>query len=986
MIKELIKNKMAEDNKEPKSNIVYNEAIEETLDVPTAEKQDPDPGKGKGDGAIVYNEGSNADITFDNRVGIDLEDYAGYLGNDIYMPDQGGIETLNKSRALNQSGWEQAGSMLGQAVVGEIVGGTIEGLGYILDVGSALDYMSGDEADWGNFLTEAGKGLRTWGQEAMPIHQVNPGKFDPSDAGWWYGNGVSVASTLSMLLPSMAATKALGFLGKGASRLAGRFSKVLDVAENMGKKATWMTEGVSQAIVSRHIENSMEASGTFESAKADYLTRIDKETGLPFSEDKATQLASEAAASNYRAGWAMLLQDIPQYLALGKIFNPVSGKMENALSKAANGGKKVAIKPWVSKAKAVGYTFASEGFEESYQYYIAERGKALADLNAGLIDRHEYNTIMDEAIGSDEMKTSAFFGGLGGNVFQFAGKGVNEIGKGKKRRSYEKNYETVYRANLNDRAKAFMGLQIELADADQAGDVDRREAVLDQMMVGMTIDALNRGKFDEHIDALEGVANMTAEEKAKFAEKGTEFNSELANKLLPNLLEQAGEIREDYLRLADKYEANIAAKMASNNHNNKRMTRHSAKLAKKAQALTNSMPEIDQLTPFQRENVDNAYKRLALAGVLKSYKLQLKDSTERQKPNIEKLIKDTEAELASVTAKVISTEGDTRDAETKANDKRISDGFGEIKDELVAAIGVKKRNEGLIWLNQKENEAVKSAEYRAEFKKEAAKDRIDQRVQTQEDVIEEREFINNQKGWSAQEKTQNLQFVADKEKEISEAQLYADEQKKQEAIHGEKIDEVNKDIAEKPTKVNNRNTAPIADNIEDEFADEEGTTVEDKQRGEDKSLERKVNKGYNIKVPKFENLWGPGWKAWLFNGKNKKDVKLEFVVGNGKGANDKAQQAIKIFEEAKNNPKVKLTDIEKEIMFNYLPIKVQLNEDIYAWLPGYTKTNKFFEANEYPKRKAIIRALFQGKVETQITHQFGGNLHVQETDDHSVPW
>ena len=527
--------------------------------------------------------------------GVDVEDYKDYLGSAIFMPT-GGVDEMNRKRAEMQSGWEQAGNMLGQAALGEIVGGTIEGLGYILEIGNVLDYVTGEEVEWGNIVTEAGKGLREYGQDNMAIYQQKPGKFDMSDSGWWFSNGVSVASSLSMLIPSMAATKALGFLGKGASKMAGRISRSLDVAERMGKQATWMTEGISQAIVSRHIENSMEASGTFEGALKDYMGRVNKKTGLPYSEEEARKLAGNAASENYNKGWAMLLQDIPQYLALGKVFNPMSGKMENALAKAAQKGKKAGLKPWKAKTKAVAFTFASEGFEESYQYYIAERGKALTDLNAGLISKDKYNEVMNDAIGSDEMMTSAFFGGLGGNLFQFAGKGATELGKGKEKRAFEKNYEKTYKATLNDRAKSFMALQIKLAEADQNDNPEQRQAVIDEMMLNMTVDALNRGKFEQHIEALQGTAKMTKEEKAKYSKENEEFNLDLAGQYVPAAIEMSHAVRAKYLKYSNKYEPAIAAAMSRNDYDTDRIKDHNSKLSKKRENAIQSIPNQHQLS------------------------------------------------------------------------------------------------------------------------------------------------------------------------------------------------------------------------------------------------------------------------------------------------------------------------------------------------------------------------------------------------------
>ena len=238
-----------------------------------------------------------------------------------------GAEGFRMARADNQGAGEQAMNMLGQIVVGEALGGTIEGFGYLLDFKGIYGKISGDETEWGNWMTEFGAGIREDAQENMAIHQTKPGEFNMADSGWWFGNGISVASTLSIMIPGLAVTKAAGLLGKIASRSA----RVMSQASKMGKKAKWMSEGITQAVMSRHVENSLEGKGTFESAYADYQTKINPKTEELYTEPEARQLAAEAASSNYRMGWAMLGQDMLQYLAIGKVFNPRTMKMEAAI-------------------------------------------------------------------------------------------------------------------------------------------------------------------------------------------------------------------------------------------------------------------------------------------------------------------------------------------------------------------------------------------------------------------------------------------------------------------------------------------------------------------------------------------------------------------------------------------------------------------------------------------------------------------------------
>ena len=356
------------------------------------------------------------------------------LGDSQYDNDTpfDAIGNLDTQRSEEQSVYAQAGNAVGQMVVGEIIGGTIEGLGYLLDIGSVIDVMQGDEADWGNFMTDLGQGIREGSQENMKIYSdpdaTGFGKM--GDSGWWFSNGVSVASTLSMLIPTMGAMKALSFLGKGvrASKGMAATRKAVGLAEKMGTKGKWMQKGISQAILSRNIENWMEAHGTYEDYKSSRAGEINPETKKEFTEDELNTLASDAASNNWKNGWAMLLQDIPQYLAIGKVFNPISKKMESALGAASKKGVKAGMN------------------------LISERAKYLSDLDAGLITEKQYSEKIKEAFGSEEMLTSAFFGGLGGNVFKAAGKGLESAFTSKSDKEYQERLGKYYSETIKNDA------------------------------------------------------------------------------------------------------------------------------------------------------------------------------------------------------------------------------------------------------------------------------------------------------------------------------------------------------------------------------------------------------------------------------------------------------------------------------------------------------------------------------------------------------
>ena len=95
----------------------------------------------------------------DLKTQVDLEDYTKYLGEDIYTHT--GVESLNKSRAINQPWHHQAANMLGQVVVGEVIGGTVEGSWLFVRHERYVRHSSEEKKqEWGNWLSDIGKRLK----------------------------------------------------------------------------------------------------------------------------------------------------------------------------------------------------------------------------------------------------------------------------------------------------------------------------------------------------------------------------------------------------------------------------------------------------------------------------------------------------------------------------------------------------------------------------------------------------------------------------------------------------------------------------------------------------------------------------------------------------------------------------------------------------------------------------------------------------------
>jgi len=323
------------------------------------------------------------------------------------------IDNLGDRRARAQTVGEQFGAFLNQAIIGEIIGGTIEGTGYLLDLSTYGKLLNGTEQEFGNWFSDIGKSMRTWAEEKTPVYtHSQQNKFAPSHWSWWMKNGKSVASTLSLMIPAAGAVRGVSMIGKA-----------LGFAGKIKPMASWIGRGLSQAVVSRHMENMMEASGVQEEM-------YDRGIKKGMSHDQATEYAARAASKTYALDWGMILQDIPQYLLLNKTFGKAtSGLAQKSLKGAAAMGHK--LTPIIkSKSAAIAWDMMTEGFEEGYQFIAAEEAKYLSDKIEDPTSTSSFDTRLNKYLKDGEFWTNVAMGALGAGVMQTAGKAINDLIQG----------------------------------------------------------------------------------------------------------------------------------------------------------------------------------------------------------------------------------------------------------------------------------------------------------------------------------------------------------------------------------------------------------------------------------------------------------------------------------------------------------------------------------------------------------------------------
>ena len=306
---------------------------------------------------------------------LDDELYNKYAKDDVYISSDHYQDELNYEAWKNQSWMQQLGRFATQALLGEVVVGTLEGFGNIFD--GARHLFTGNDfkrSAYTKFFEEKKANIKANNE----IYRVDPDKaFDVSDFGWWANNAVSIFSTASLLIPAAGWTKGISLIGKGlkfgkASNFVARgISKGLTrMAKNANPNKFGMLRTIAgksarientinnftalglQAAISRTGENFMEAKAVWDDIYNSSLENINgmikedpKEFNKLLTKDKdfvnsdgtakspeeiATIIATKAADETFYGDYAMLLSDMLQLKLLGGLWGKQATRAANA--------------------------------------------------------------------------------------------------------------------------------------------------------------------------------------------------------------------------------------------------------------------------------------------------------------------------------------------------------------------------------------------------------------------------------------------------------------------------------------------------------------------------------------------------------------------------------------------------------------------------------------------------------------------------------
>lgn len=403
------------------------------------------------------------------RFSVSKEDYENFTDYDVYLNSYTTREEAEKQRAKNQSWIEQTGHAVTQAVANEFILSALEAFSNVYDSVYNLIANKGYN-DYTNAVSTALEKAQDSIRERFAIYQENPGKsFDVGDFGWWANNVISVASTLSMLIPStgiVKGVKALGKIGKGTKTIeklhnkgiygTGKIAEKSHLTSNPARTAKSINTALdigATAVLSRTMENYMEAREVYkdiydtsierlqnfnDAQREEFFKNNPEFVGLN-DEEIAKKIASDSAGKTFVNDYAMLLMDVVQFKAISSLWKGAfklkpTTKLKYINEQAANklnadaANIDIEQQPLIKRLLQGNYTFLaenlSESFEEGYQGIQTEKGKEVAEL---IFDPTYRPRDLSSYLSDSKIWEQAVWGYLGGIGFQAAGRGLGNL-------------------------------------------------------------------------------------------------------------------------------------------------------------------------------------------------------------------------------------------------------------------------------------------------------------------------------------------------------------------------------------------------------------------------------------------------------------------------------------------------------------------------------------------------------------------------------
>lgn len=355
------------------------------------------------------------------------------------------IVDVDKVLAESQSNLRKLGSTVGQAVVSEIGLGTIRGAADLFDfIGNAV---TGNLAN-NDYTNPVSEKIQEWqdyfNTEVAPIYadpNIDITNGGLTNFGWWASNMPSIMSSVTLLIPSMAATKGLQWVAKASAasklgtatrngikalvgidrtlskegRTLNKFQQgvkaLVDAPINgLGSRTGQFVETGLNAAFSRTMENYQESQGVYSdvfNTAADTLNKMSLQEFAEFvnknqdiyneaggnnasKEDIARVIAQKSANQDFLTNYVNIGSDILQLYGLRNMWKGLkNGVSSSTLTSAARNAR-----------RTLGKTPEEIAEMESKQSFLKKAGQKIIDkaLDEKTVIAGELSEGLEEAV------------------------------------------------------------------------------------------------------------------------------------------------------------------------------------------------------------------------------------------------------------------------------------------------------------------------------------------------------------------------------------------------------------------------------------------------------------------------------------------------------------------------------------------------------------------------------------------------------------
>lgn len=487
---------------------------------------------------------------------------------------------VNQYRAATQSNWDKFGNFAARSLFEGVVGETVGAVGSIIGLPEAVynKVVTQKSSDFNNIITDFAEKIKEGSREQFPIYRQDPeATFDIKDFGWWAENGVSVSSTLGLIIPGFSAGKLAGRAFKG-------IASGLSASQRFTEVGTALSELGTSAFVMRNAEGFMESSALVLQTREDLLNKW--RDAKEWEKVKSSQAASEllknggeltrTELANYiasKAGWRaynLNLSNITfDILQIAPVFKSVRRLSRGRVKPTTSAGDRTGVSQLFNRFGGMFLRQSTEGIEEGVNFISSEEGKAYGksllgeNIGPGFARTAEYFT-------DGNFWESAFWGVIGGVAFEGAGRGLSRLAEGVAReretqQNIQKNAgnirEQEVRKNLINEASKTLnalnnkstyispeGQEIDLSNIPESRRLEYVDDIKYNLGVNLGINAANSGNIDVLLEQLDNselqqelinqglISNEEATEQTQFIKQAIEKGEAIYNKNVDNFI------------------------------------------------------------------------------------------------------------------------------------------------------------------------------------------------------------------------------------------------------------------------------------------------------------------------------------------------------------------------------------------------------------------------------------------------------------------